>query len=70
MLFTGNGSPMTQRHLHPTVTLKAEVEYLQQLSPHNEAHYKRGTLVDIFLYDIGYIVQSVCFRSVDFVSKS
>ena len=29
--------------------LKAEIEYLRQLSPHNEAHYKRGTLVDIFL---------------------
>ena len=50
MLFTqGEWFPHDSRHLHPTVMLQAEIEYLQQLSPHNEAHYKRGTLVDIFL---------------------
>lgn len=34
---------------HPRVTLIAEIKYLKQLSPHNEAHYKIGTLGDIFL---------------------
>lgn len=29
--------------------LTAEIMYLQQLFPHNEAHYKIGTLDDIFL---------------------